>query len=301
VRFRELADAAACRLSRYWSKMSGKTARRKRSGRGVPPPPRAAGTGRGGLSRPWLYGGLAVVVIAAVVGVVLASQLGGGGGAGAASTAQPAGTVAGADGAASTAQPATVAGAERTAALLDGIPQDGMALGSPDAPVTLVEYADVQCPFCGQWSYDAFPAIVDEYVRTGKVRIVFSGMAFLGPESELGLRAVLAAGRQDRSWNVLHLLFENQGQENSGWLTDGLLRELGRSVAGLDTTAMMAAAGSEAVGAELANAAGAAETAGIHSTPSFQVGLTGGTLERLKVSDLTADAMRPALDALLAG
>jgi protein-disulfide isomerase len=61
-----------------------------------------------------------------------------------------------------------------------GIPQQGAALGDPNAEVTLVEYADLQCPYCAKWSRQALPVLVDEYVRTGKVRIVFRGLAFLG-------------------------------------------------------------------------------------------------------------------------
>ena len=84
------------------------------------------------------------------------------------------------------------------AGLLRGIPQQGTALGSPDAPVTLVEYADLQCPYCAQWARDAFPELVRDYVRTGRVRIVFRGLAFLGPDSDAALRAALAAGQQRR-------------------------------------------------------------------------------------------------------
>ena len=62
-----------------------------------------------------------------------------------------------------------------------GIPQAGVVLGDPNAPVTLVEWADLQCPFCREWSTAAFPALVHDYVRTGKLQIVFRGLAFLGP------------------------------------------------------------------------------------------------------------------------
>ena len=105
--------------------------------------------------------------------------------------------------------PATVAATAETEALLRGIPQDGIALGSPDAPVTLVEYADLQCPYCAMWARDAFPAIVDEYVRPGHVRVVFRGLAFIGPESDTALRTALAAGSQGRLWHVVHLLYGN--------------------------------------------------------------------------------------------
>ena len=196
--------------------------------------------------------------------------------------------------------PATVAATAETEALLRGIPQDGIALGSPDAPVTLVEYADLQCPSCAIWARDAFPAIVDEYVRPGHGRVVFRGLAFIGPESDTALRTALAAGSQGRLWHVVHLLYGNQGGENAGWVTDELLNELGRSVGGLDPAEMLAERGSASVERELAAAQRAAEADGIQGTPSFQAGPTGGTLEPLPVTSLGPEEIRARLDALLA-
>ena len=116
-----------------------------------------------------------------------------------------------------------LAGADETRALLEGIPQDGTAIGAPDAPVTLVEFADLQCPFCAQWATDAFPDLVEEYVRPGKLRIEFRGLTFIGPDSEKALRAALSAGEQDKLWQTVELLYQNQGGENTGWVSDELL------------------------------------------------------------------------------
>ena len=80
---------------------------------------------------------------------------------------------------------------------------------------------------------------LDEYVASGKVRVVFRGLAFLGPDSDKAFRAALAAAEQDGLWNVVHGLFTSQGAENSGWVTDGLLRSLGRD-AGIDADAFRA-------------------------------------------------------------
>ncbi len=201
----------------------------------------------------------------------------------------------------SAATAGTLAGAGETAALLRGIPQDGIALGSPDAPVTLVEYADLQCPFCADWSRGAFPAIVDEYVRAGRVRIEFRGLAFIGPESRVALSTVLAAGQQGKLWNVLHLLYANQGHENAGWVTDDLLRRIGGSVAGLDVERMLEGRSSAGVERELVAAQQSADLAGIDSTPSFLAGPTGGTLEPLVVSSLGPEDIRARLDQLLVG
>ena len=170
-------------------------------------------------------------------------------------------------------------------------------LGRPDAPVTLVEYGDLQCPYCSAWTHEALPVLVDEYVRSGKLRIEFRGMAFIGPQSETGLRAALAAGEQDKLWHVVDLLYHNQGHENSGWLNDGTLRLVGSSVPGLDVDRMLDRR--EAMSAALEESEASAAAAGITGTPSFQVGLTGGRLTRVPISSLDAGALRPAIEALL--
>ena len=92
-----------------------------------------------------------------------------------------------------------ITGGPDVEAMLDGIPQDGIALGEPDAPVTLVEYADLQCPFCAEWALQTFPELVADYVRDGRLRIEFRGLTFIGPESEDALRAALAAGEQGQA------------------------------------------------------------------------------------------------------
>ena len=182
--------------------------------------------------------------------------------------------------------------------LFRGIPQDGTSLGSPKAPVTLVEYADLQCPYCAQWARDAFPTIVEQYVRAGRVRVVFRGLAFIGPDSDTALRAALAAGEQDRLWDVVHGLFVQQGAENSGWVSDALLRSFGGT--GLDAQRMLENTESRWVESQLAAAARAAKRAGVPGTPFFQAGRTGSALTPLGVSALDADTFRRELDRLLA-
>jgi protein-disulfide isomerase len=193
-----------------------------------------------------------------------------------------------------------LAGADETRALLRGIPQDDIAIGPPDAPVTLVEFADLQCPFCASWATDAFPDVVEEYVRPGKLRIEFRGLAFIGDDSEKALRAALAAGQQDRLWHVVELLYRNQGAENSGWVTDELLDAVGRA-AGLDVDAWHGAFESAAVDGQLAAAERLARANAIQSTPSFLVGRTGGTLRRDDVVSLDAGGITPAIDRALSG
>ena len=196
--------------------------------------------------------------------------------------------------------PAAVAvDGRETTRLFAGIPQDGIALGRPDAPVTLVEFADFQCPFCGTFARDALPEIVRKYVRTGKVRIEYRALAFLGEDSVEAREMALAVGLQDRFWQFAHLLFEQQGDENSGWVTAELLEATANAVPGLDVERALADRTAGAVADEAEEAEHHAEQSGISGTPSFLAGRTGGKLARVEIQSLDAGALTPTLDRLL--
>ena len=185
--------------------------------------------------------------------------------------------------------------------MLDGIAQDGTSLGRADAPVTLVEYADLQCPYCAKWAVGALPALVEEYVRVGKLRIEFRGLAFIGPDSETALRTALAAGRQDRFWEAVELLYANQGAENSGWVTENFLARMTASIQGLQARQLRADQQSAAVDAEIAKAQAQAQAANVRGTPAFALGRTGRALRPLEVTSLEPDQFREAAEAVLAG
>src|SRR5262249_48898922 len=136
--------------------------------------------------------------------------------------------------------PTAVAGAGATAVMLDGIPQQANVLGRANAPVELIEYADLQCPYCGEFARSTLPTLVGRYVREGKLKIEFRGLAFVGSDSEKALRAVVAAGAQNRLWNMVDLLYRNQGTENTGWVTNGLIASAAAEVPGLDVPRMLA-------------------------------------------------------------
>jgi protein-disulfide isomerase len=199
----------------------------------------------------------------------------------------------------STAQPAALTGVAATETMLRGLPQQKNVLGSPKAPVTLVEYADPQCPYCAQWARTALPEIVRDYVRPGRVRIEYRGMAFIGPQSTTGLQAAFAAGNQGRFWHVLELLYANQGGENSGWIDEPLLGAIAGRV-GVDTTQFHTDRGSFAVARAVTDSTTQARAAGVSSTPSFFAGRTGSRLRPVDIPSLDAGALRRVLDRLLA-
>ena len=182
---------------------------------------------------------------------------------------------------------------------LQGIPQSGSVLGSPSAKVTLIEYADPQCPACRLYSESIFPTVANEYVRTGKVATEFRGFPFIGEDSVTGYRYLLAAGEQNKLWNLLEELYRNQGAENGGWLTEGLVRQLGAAIPGLDVDRLITDSNRPDIVAEASGAAAQASAAGIRGTPTLLVKIGDSTPYLIRVA--SADDMRAALDDALTG
>jgi protein-disulfide isomerase len=176
-----------------------------------------------------------------------------------------------------------------------GIPQDGIRLGSPSAPVTLVEFADLQCPFCRAYARDVLPTIIDRYVRPGKLKLELNLMTFVGDDSVKAGRLAAATTAQDRFWGFTDAFFAAQGQENTGYVTDDFLAETA-AAAGVDHEA--AKADDTTADRVLAQAQRAAERLGVSSTPTFFI-RRGHDEEPLEVDDLTPETFTAALDEAL--
>ncbi len=89
-------------------------------------------------------------------------------------------------------------------------------LGSPNAPVAVVEFADFQCPFCGRFYQGAAKDIIEKYVKTGKAKLIYHDFAFLGDESNWSAQAARCAGDQGKYWQYHDYLFTHQKGENEG-------------------------------------------------------------------------------------
>ena len=192
-------------------------------------------------------------------------------------------------------------GAESTPTPLvnfSGIAQNGTVLGASDATVTLIEYADLQCPACRAYAESYVPGIVEQYVRPGRIKLDFRGIAFIGPDSETALRYVLAAGFQNRLWDLQEAMYRNQGGENAGWVTEELVRDLAEDIDGLDADRMVADAETDVVTAMMAETAQQADAAGVQGTPSLA--LQVGTEQPVLLdSGLSFGELSQALDAAL--
>jgi protein-disulfide isomerase len=88
--------------------------------------------------------------------------------------------------------------------------------GSADAPVVITEWSDFQCPACRAFALTREPGLDEQYVKTGKVRIVYRNYAFLGQESFWAAEAAEAAADQGRYLEYRNLLWQRQKGENQG-------------------------------------------------------------------------------------
>jgi protein-disulfide isomerase len=259
---------------------SGKQAKRRRTAQ-APPGKRAAEPARRRAS-PQILIAAAVITGLLAIGGVLAVKLTGG------SDAKP--------------PPVGVAlpGSGDVERLFKGIPQSGNVLGSPTAPVTMVEYIDLQCPFCQQFETQAMPTVIERYVRTGKLKVEARLLAFIGPDSVRGQSAAIAAGQQDKEFNFTQLLYANQAGENSGWLSDEMVRSAAASIPGLDVNQLLAASDSDAVHAQAQKYVAQATADKVTGTPTLLVGQSTGALQTVQLSSPTdLQSVTDAIDAAL--
>ena len=192
--------------------------------------------------------------------------------------------------------PATSGGSVTSAAsMFAGIPEHNGVLGDPKAPLTVTEYLDLQCPICREASQSTLPALVRDYVRTGKVKLQARTLHFIGPDSTKAARVAAGAQRQGKLWPFLETFYANQGQENSGYVTDSFLRQVAQA-SGVDATAALGQADSAFATARLSQANSEASKLGIDSTPTLTVAKGDGAAKLLSANALDPSSVSAALD-----
>jgi protein-disulfide isomerase len=205
----------------------------------------------------------------------------------------------GADEPDATTQPG-VTPAQEVAELYAGIPQEGSRLGDPDAPATLVEIADLQCPFCAQYSVESLPTVVRDYVRTGTLKYELRIRSFLGRDSVRAAGAAAAAADQDRIYQFADLFYRNQGPENSDYADADFIRGIAGQVDGLDVERVVSAADDPLAEPAVRRDEQFARRIGSTGTPDFYI-RRNGRLTPLAPQGTSPEAYTAAIDAALAG
>jgi protein-disulfide isomerase len=171
--------------------------------------------------------------------------------------------------------------------LLAGIPQQGMVLGDPQAPVKLVEFGDLQCPTCRGYAEEVLPPIIESQVRKGEAKLEFRNFTIIDQQSVPAGAAALAAGEQARGWSYVELFYENQGEEHSGYVDDAFLTAIAKG-AGVKDLARWQEERRKLV-PEVENSTERARQLGFGGTPSFAVeGPRSEDLEPLGTPESTA-------------
>jgi protein-disulfide isomerase len=164
--------------------------------------------------------------------------------------------------------------------------------------VTLVEFADLQCPFCREYTLQTLPVLVQDYVRTGKVRMELRTLWFLGDDSVTAARVAAGAAKQNKLWNFADVFYYNQGEENTGYVTPKFLTRI-QKAAGVNAAQATAFAATDASKEPLGAANTLANRYGVQSTPTIMVGKRGGSLKAVDAGPTDTSSFKSAIDGLL--
>lgn len=126
---------------------------------------------------------------------------------------------------------------------LSGIPQSGTTLGNPNAKITMTEYGDLQCPVCKDFATGPETQLINNEVKSGKVKLVFKSFPTASRELSnwqqifpLQQDAAYAAGAQGKAWNYILLFYQEQQHEGTSYVNTSFLTDLARQISGLDVT-----------------------------------------------------------------
>jgi len=279
---------------------SGKRARQQRREAAVaaPPPVRSKGAGgtRARQASPRvlaIVGGVVLVaVVAIVLGVVLSSN--GGGGSSGGGSVVSASDMSGLPKVGNANWSGQLDGAAGANALFNGIPQTGLVLGKPTAPVEMEMFIDVQCPFCQDYEVNNLPTVVKDDIKSGKVQLHLQPWAFIGgagSQSFSGRLGLIAASFQNKGYEYAKVLYDNQGTEDTGWLTGRQMALIAASVNGLNLKKWQQSANGSAVKQIASTVDRLAAKAKVQGTPTVLVGCAGNTLQ-----NVTSPQLEPTLE-----
>lgn len=150
---------------------------------------------------------------------------------------------------------------------------DDPFLGNANAKLTVVEFGDYQCPFCGRFFKDTEPQLKKDYVDTGKIKFVFKNLAFLGKESTDAANAALCAKEQNKFWEYHDQIYSSQSGENQGTFSIDNLKKFATDL-GLNSSRFNQCLDSQKYNAQVLADTAEANKNGFQSTPSTAVGDT---------------------------
>jgi len=141
-------------------------------------------------------------------------------------------------------------------------------LGDPSASITIVEFGDYQCEQCYAWFHNTKPAIVQDYIDTGKANLVFVDLAFLGRDSPKAAQASYCAEDQGMYWEYHDILYNFQEHVDNGWANSERLKAFADSL-DLDMELFESCLDSEKYSKRVQYNIQQAKENGVRGTPGF--------------------------------
>lgn len=152
--------------------------------------------------------------------------------------------------------------------------------GSSDAPITIIEFGDYQCPKCDQWFQNEKPTIKSGYIDTNKANLYFVDFPFLGDDSDAAANASYCADDQGKFWEYHATLYNNQGGINEGWANTDALKQFAADL-GLDTAKFNECLDSNKHADRISYNKNVGIEHGVEGTPVFIIVGSDGTTERI--------------------
>ena len=143
-------------------------------------------------------------------------------------------------------------------------------LGSTEAQITIVEFGDYQCEMCYSWFHNTRGTIIDNYVDSGKINIVFVDLAFLGRDSPIAAQATYCANDQGKYWEYHSILYYKQEGIDNGWASKSMLKEYASELK-LDSDQFAGCIDSAKYASYIQDSYNAAVAVKVSATPTFYV------------------------------
>jgi protein-disulfide isomerase len=141
---------------------------------------------------------------------------------------------------------------------------DDPAKGDKNAPVTIIEFSDFECPFCGRWFTQTYPQLKSEYIDTGKVRLVYRDFPLgFHPNAQKAAEAAECADEQGKFWEMHDKIFANQQA-----IAVANLKQYAKDL-GLDSSKFDSCLDSDKYASEVQKDYQDGTAAGVSGTPSF--------------------------------
>jgi protein-disulfide isomerase len=161
--------------------------------------------------------------------------------------------------------------------LLSGIPQSGVTLGSPKAPVTVTEFGDLECSHCRDFALNGENQLIAKDVRAGKVKLIYRSLetaSSFNPDQNAFVdqqAAAYAAGRQGKAWNYILIFYHEQGAEGAAYVTPHFLSGIASQIPGLNYSDWLSQSKNPAYANQVIADERAAQAGGYNSTPTIVV------------------------------